>query len=448
MADSIREQQWHLDAMKASEMWKVSKGQGVTVAVIDSGFKLDHPDLAGQLLPGKDFSGLSGGVGSYTESHGTEMAALVVGSGKGLNGSGAYGLAPGAKVLPIKIKNNDNAAGVSSSDFLNQIDQGIVYAADQGAKVISISQATSAARLSADDLAGLKAAVDHAQAKGSLVVAGVGNSAQSGNPLQYPAALPGVLGVGAVDRDGNVTAESEQGPQVDLVAPGIDIYNACTAPSGYCKGHGTSDATALVSASAALVWSVHPDWTANQVLRVLINTAGKPSDGAVRADNVGYGAVRPRIALTSPGDPGPAEVSPIPEKAVEVPPGSPSSAPSPSASASTGASAGANATPSEVSSPVGAPAGQPVADGAADSGSVMPIVVAVAVGLVLVAGIVFFVVRRRGAAAAQGVGVPPVPVGYPHVPGQPPQQHAGPGVPPGPPSYEPPAPPSDNPYAR
>ncbi|WP_329489304.1 type VII secretion-associated serine protease mycosin [Kitasatospora sp. NBC_01246] len=431
--------------MKASEMWKVSNGQGVTVAVIDSGFKLDHPDLAGQLLPGKDFSGLSGGVGSYTESHGTEMAALVVGSGKGMNGNGAYGLAPGAKVLPIKIKNNDNAAGVSSSEFLNQIDQGIVFAADQGAKVISISQATSAGRLSSDDIAGLKTAVEHARAKGSLVVAGVGNSAQSGNPLQYPAALPGVLGVGAVDREGNVTAESEQGPQVDLVAPGIDIYNACTANSGYCKGHGTSDATALVSASAALVWAVHPDWTANQVLRVLINTAGKPSDGAARADNVGYGAVRPRIALTTPGDPGPADVSPIPEKAVEAPSASPSAAPSPSASASTGASAAASAPQTANSAPVAAPpAAQPPAAEASDSGSALPIVVAVVVGLVLVAGVVFLVLRRRGAAtAAPAVEAPPAPVGYPQAPPQ-----AGPGVPPGPPSYGPPAPPSDNPYAR
>ncbi|MEV0530250.1 type VII secretion-associated serine protease mycosin [Kitasatospora sp. NPDC050463] len=441
--------------MKASEMWKVSNGQGVTVAVIDSGFKLDHPDLAGQLLPGKDFSGLPGGVGSYTESHGTEMAALVVGSGKGMNGNGAYGLAPGAKVLPIKIKNNDNAAGVSSSEFLNQIDQGIVYAADQGAKVISISQATSAARLSTDDIAGLKAAVDHAQAKGSLVVAGVGNSAQSGNPLQYPAALPGVLGIGAVDREGNVTAESEQGPQVDLVAPGIDIFNACTANSGYCKGHGTSDATALVSASAALVWAVHPDWTANQVLRVLINTAGKPSDGAARADNVGYGAVRPRVALTTPGDPGPADVNPIPEAPVggAAPTAAPSSS-APSATAKPSSAAptaqGTDSSPAPAAQPPTAqpPTAQPQADKAADSGSAMPIVVAVVVGLAVVAGVVFFVLRRRAATAPQAAAAPPAPVGYPHVPGQPPQQQAGPGAPSVPPAYEPPAPPSDNPYAR
>ncbi|MFF2039997.1 S8 family serine peptidase [Kitasatospora sp. NPDC058170] len=451
VADSIRDQQWHLDVMKASEIWQKTKGQGVTVAVIDSGFKLDHPDLVGQLLPGKDFSGLPGGVGTFTESHGTEMAALVVGSGKGMNGSGAYGLAPGAKVLPIKIKNNDNASGVSSSEFLAQIDQGIVYAADQGAKVISISQATSAARASAEDVNALKAAVAHASAKGALVVAGVGNSAQSGNPLQYPAALPGVVGVGAVGRDGTVTAESEQGPQVDLAAPGIEIYNACTAASGYCKGHGTSDATALVSASAALVWAVHPDWTANQITRVLINTAGKPTDGSNRNDIVGYGIVRPRVAVTEPGDPGPADVSPIVEPVVATPtPSGPAASAGPSSAAPSSVPSASAAVPSVGGGPVGSPAAQPKADEGSDSGSLVPVVVAVVVGLALVVGVVVFVLRRRAAGRAVPVGVPPV--GYPNVPGQAPQQ-SGPGVAPGPsaygpPSYEPPAPPSDNPYAR
>ncbi|MER6397050.1 type VII secretion-associated serine protease mycosin [Kitasatospora sp. NPDC001603] len=443
--DSIRAQQWHLDAMKAPEMWKTTKGEGVTVAVIDGGFKLDHPDLVGQLLPGKDFSGLPGGIGDFKDGHGTGIASLIAGTGKGMGGQGAYGLAPGAKVLPLKIKNDSNAGSVSTSDFLDRIGQAITYAADQGAKVINISQAGPALQASSESVASVNSAITHAVAKGSLVVAGVGNSAQAGNPVEYPAALPSVVGVGAIDQNITTTAESEQGPQVDLVAPGIDMYDACTGASGYCKTHGTSDATAIVSASAALLWSVHPDWSANQVLRVLINTAGKPADGSNRNDGIGYGAVRPRIALTTPGDPGPADVSPIPEKAVEAPPASPSAAPSPSASASTGASAAASAPQTANSAPVAAPpAAQPPAAEASDSGSALPIVVAVVVGLVLVAGVVFLVLRRRGAAsAAPAVEAPPAPVGYPQAPPQ-----AGPGVPPGPPSYGPPAPPSDNPYAR
>ncbi|MFD9416308.1 S8 family serine peptidase [Streptomyces goshikiensis] len=75
--------------------------------------------------------------------------------------------------------------------------------------------------------------------------------------------------------------------------------------------HGTSSASALASASAALLWSAHPDWTNNQVLRVLLNTAGKPKDGAERNDYIGYGVVRPRVAVPNPGDPGPANEFPL-----------------------------------------------------------------------------------------------------------------------------------------
>ncbi|MEV8324658.1 type VII secretion-associated serine protease mycosin [Kitasatospora sp. NPDC056731] len=399
--DSIRADQWHLDAMHAPEMWKISKGEGVTVAVIDGGFRLDHPDLAGQFLPGKDFSGSPGGIGSYDNGHGTEMASLIAGTGKNRGGSGAYGLAPSSRILPLKI-NNGSAGSVTTADFLDQIGQAVAYAVDQGARVINISQGTAAVAASPEDVAKLNGILATARKKGSLVVSSVGNSAQSGNLIEYPGALPNVVGVGAVDHNGTVTSESQMGPQVALVAPGMDMIEACTSSTGYCKSHGTSDATALVSASAALVWSVHPDWTANQILRVLINTAGKSSDGAIRNNDAGYGAVRPRIALTSPGDPGPADVSPIP-----VPEASVSAAPSPSASPSAGASsAPSSAAPSPSDVAVGAPPVEPTAEKSAGSGGALPVVAGVVGGLVLVAGVVFVVLRRRKAS-----GQPVVPPG-------------------------------------
>ncbi|MFE4977412.1 type VII secretion-associated serine protease mycosin, partial [Kitasatospora sp. NPDC056651] len=353
--DAIRQQQWHLDAMHAPEMWKVSKGQGVTVAVIDSGFKLDHPDLEGQFLPGKDFSGSPGGVGSYAENHGTLMSSLIAGTGKSDGGKGAYGLAPGARILPLKFANGSEHA-VVSADFLDQIGQAVTYAVEQGAKVINISQGTAAVTTSPADVEKLNKILAWARGKGSLVVSSVGNSGDQGNIVEYPGALPNVVGVGASDRNGTVTAESERGPQVVLVAPGMDMVGACPGATGYCKGHGTSDATAVVSASAALVWSLHPNWTANQVLRVLINTAGKPNDGSGRNDIVGYGAVRPRVALTDPGDPGPADVSPLPADAV-----TPSAAPQPSASGSAPTSPTSPASPaSAVPVPEGSPTGEAV----------------------------------------------------------------------------------------
>ncbi|MER8100145.1 S8 family serine peptidase [Kitasatospora sp. NPDC094016] len=396
--DTVRERQWHLDAMHAPEMWQITKGQGITVAVIDGGFRLDHPDLVGQFLPGKDFSDSPGGVGSFNDGHGTEMSSLIAGTGRGVGGTGAYGLAPGVKVLPLKI-NNGSAGSVTSADFLSEIGQAVNYAVDQGAKVVNISQGMAAARTSPDDVAKLDRVLATARAKGVLVVASVGNEAKSGNLVSYPGGLPNVVGVGAVDRNGTVTDESEYGPQVALVAPGADIFAACTSSTEYCKSHGTSDSAALVSASAALVWSVHPNWTANQILRVLINTAGKPKDGSARTDDAGYGAVRPRIALTSPGDPGPADVSPIP-----VPEASAPAAPSPSASPSaTSTPSPSSVAPSPSDVAVGAPPVKPTAEKSSGSGGALPVVAGVVGGLVLVAGVVFVVLRRRKASGQPAV---------------------------------------------
>ncbi|MFG2906375.1 S8 family serine peptidase [Kitasatospora sp. NPDC048286] len=418
---SIRENQWHLDSMHAQEMWKISKGENMTVAVVDGGFKLDHPDLVGQLLPGKDFSESPGGVGSYSDGHGTAMASLIAGSGKASGGTGAYGLAPAAKVLPLKI-NNGSVGTVVSSDFLGQIGQAVTYAVEQGAKVINISQGISAVTASPTDVDKLSKTLAWARAKGVLVFSSVGNSYQSGNLLEYPSGLPNVVGVGAIDRNATVTSESQQGLQVILSAPGADIVEACTGSTGYCKGHGTSDSSALASASAALIWSVHKDWTANQVLRVLINAAGKPNDGSSRNNIIGYGVVRPRIALTEPGDPGPADVSPVPSDAV-----TPSAAPTPTASASAPASSAPSPadTPTDVA--VGAPSVQPRAEESSGSSSTLPIVAGVVAGLLVVAGVVFVVVRRRRRPAGQPEVVQ---------------------VPPSPPSYQPPVPPEENPYVR
>ncbi|MFI8460835.1 S8 family serine peptidase, partial [Kitasatospora sp. NPDC085464] len=303
------------------------------------------------------------------------------------------------------------------------------YAVDQGVKVVSISQGINSVTAVPADVAKLNKILAAARAKGVLIFAAVGNEAQSGNPIDYPGGLPNVVGVGAVDRNGTVTDESERGPQVALVAPGKDTIAACTEPSGYCKGHGTSDATALASASAALVWAVHPEWTANQVLRVLINTAGRSNGGDGRTDGAGWGAVRPRVALTDPGDPGPADVSPLAADAA-----SPSGAPSASASAS--ASAPAPSVPSPTGGvAAGAPSAQPKADASSGSGSVVPIVGGVVAGLALVAGGALFVVRRRKSAVQPGAQVPPVPQ----------QQPMGAAPPP---SYQPPVAPEDNPYTK
>ncbi|MFJ9581497.1 type VII secretion-associated serine protease mycosin [Streptomyces sp. NPDC101191] len=310
-AESIRAQQWQLDIMHAEEIWQISKGEGVTVAVIDSGVDRDNPDLRGQVLEGKDFATDRPGdeFTDYT-GHGTGMAGLIAGTGRREGGNGAFGLAPGARILPIRVTGLD-AGELSQQDgdeqFNRNVPPAIRFAADSGAKVVNISLGVGTGSQE------LAEAVKYAHDKGALVFAAVGNSGDKLNKPEYPAATPGVVGVGAIDRKLTRVKNSQYGPQVDLVAPGKDTVHACGGGTGLCKSTGTSDATALASAAAALVWAEHPDWTNNQVLKVMLNTVAAPDDGGGRNDYIGYGAIRPLRALKTPGDPGPAGVRPLPD---------------------------------------------------------------------------------------------------------------------------------------
>lgn len=308
-ADTVRERQWYLDAMHAEQMWKTSTGKGITVAVIDTGVQADIADLRGQVVAGKDFSKRAGDERTDYDGHGTIMALLIAGTGAKSATTGSYGLAPGAKVMPIRIPGfiERNRTDGNQDDFPTAAAKAIRFAADSDAQIINVSAASSA------NSGELTDAVSYALSKGKLIFAAAGNDGDTINALQYPAATPGAVGIGAIDRKVRATKESEHGPQVDLVAPGEDITSACLGGTELCNSHGTSDATALASASAALIWSKHPSWTNNQVLRVMLNTASKPTSGKDRTDYIGYGAVRPRIALTNPGDPGPAGVYPLPD---------------------------------------------------------------------------------------------------------------------------------------
>ncbi|WP_156726271.1 type VII secretion-associated serine protease mycosin [Streptomyces apocyni] len=329
-ADSIREDQWHLDAMHAEEMWKTSTGKGITVAVIDSGVDKSIADLHGQVLDGKDFSALKGDENTDYDGHGTGMAALIAATGARGGPNASFGLAPGVKILPIRIRYGQEGLRSGQNRFSEFVAKTIRYAADSDAQIINLSLAATNSPGKKDvDTPELNAAVEYALSRGKLVFAGVGNSGDKGNPVMYPAATPGVVGVAGVDRTAKPVKNSQWGPQVDLAAPGEDMVRACPRKTQICEGTGTSGATALTSASAALIWSKHPDWTNNQVLRVLMQTASGNGKTLSRDDVVGYGVIRPRIALTNPGDPGPASEYPIPEQPKPEPTKSPSPKPSP-----------------------------------------------------------------------------------------------------------------------
>ncbi|MFI0988313.1 type VII secretion-associated serine protease mycosin [Streptomyces exfoliatus] len=350
-AEGIRAQQWHLDAMGAEEIWKLSTGKGVTVAVIDSGVEKSVPDLRGQVLQGKDFGSEEERGDTFTDylNHGTGIAALIAGTGARDGGNGSFGLAPGAKILPVRVPGlaaGESNITESAKEFNRVVPKAITYAADSGAQVINISLATTAGSQELTD------AVKYALDKGALVFAGVGNDAEKGNDLMYPAATPGVVGVGAVDNKAQRIPMSQYGPQVDVVAPGKDMVHACSGGTGLCKSTGSSDATALASAAAALLWSKHPDWTNNQVLKVMLNNVAGPSGGEKRSNHVGFGALRPLRTLKTPGDPGPADVRPI-DDLTEVATATPTPTAGELPSADPGP-ADASETPAPVPGPVAA----------------------------------------------------------------------------------------------
>ncbi|MFE9925947.1 S8 family serine peptidase [Streptomyces sp. NPDC005774] len=287
--------------MKADEMWKVSTGKGVKVAVIDTGVNPETPSLKGQVLTDEVPQAVAYGATDDYVGHGTTMAELIAGTGAG---GGMKGLAPGARVVPYRIVLSDGLKDKAEIGKAPSPAEAIRAAADSEAKIISMSFGGPG------DDSEAESAVKYAHSKGKLMFAAVGNDAESKNLIDYPAAYPYVVGVGASDESGKVAKFSEHGNYVDLAAPGLDMPIWCDATfRAYCdQGGGTSSATALTAAAAALVWSAHPDWTANQVLASLIDTAGRDWARDDPSTYLGYGLIRPRRVLMDedfkPGPPG------------------------------------------------------------------------------------------------------------------------------------------------
>jgi type VII secretion-associated serine protease mycosin len=348
VADSIRDRQWHLKYLNVAEAQQLSQGDGVVVAVVDSGVNGSHPDLAGNVLPGMDVSGV--GAPNALEDvagHGTSMAGLIVGHGHG-GGDGVLGIAPRAKVLSVRDSHDKGPTP-------DTIAAGINAAMNSGAKVISISQGGS-------DVPALRGAVESALAADIVVVAAIGNKPDDALPA-FPAAYDGVVAVGAVDQDGNSAAVSVTGSQMVVSAPGVRIVSSDKV--GYEVADGTSDATAIVAGAAALVRSRYPNLKAPEVIHRLTATAtdkGPPG----RDSQYGFGVLNIVDALKA-----------------NVPPLTPSASP-------TRAGAGTTTQP--------ATGGSNAAPPSKNSGSSAPIVVLGVVVVVLAGAGVFgwmFLRRRR-----------------------------------------------------
>ena len=288
-ADDIRDREWALDFFAAQDIWEHATGKGVTVAVVDTGVDASFPDLKGRVLKGKDFSKGGNDAQEDNAGHGTGMAGLIAGTGHGPgNKSGVMGLAPGAKILPLKVSDDDAGYGVSTEDAIR-------YAADHGAKVINVSLGGSVY----DDRE--REAIDYARKKDAIVVAGTGNSGTRNK--EYPAAYPGVVAVGGLDKSGTVWENSNWGKQTALIAPATQNVVASTdSASGYAMADGTSNAAAYTSATIALVREKHPELTPGQILNRIVKTAlpvaPKGSKPKLPSQKYGYGVIRPFRAVT------------------------------------------------------------------------------------------------------------------------------------------------------
>jgi type VII secretion-associated serine protease mycosin len=280
--DRIRDQQWHLRYLNAATAHRFTQGEGVVVAVIDTGVA-EHRDLRNNLLTGASLP-TNNPIDSKkdTDGHGTAMAGLVAAHGTS-PGNGALGLAPKSKMLPVRYK--DGRGDGRPDDVATAID----WALSRGADVITISSgSTPSSRL--------RAACQSAIDAGVILVASAGNSPPD-YTIGFPAAIDGVVAVGASDRNGARANFSLPDKHLDILAPGTEILSTST-DHGYLQSSGTSNSTAIVAGAAALVRSRFPDLSAREVVHRLTATAvDKGAPG--RDDEYGYGVLDLVAALTA-----------------------------------------------------------------------------------------------------------------------------------------------------
>ncbi|HZE31639.1 MAG TPA: S8 family serine peptidase [Actinoallomurus sp.] len=304
-ADEVRSrEQWVLDAVSADRAWHVTRGKGVTVAVLDTGVDGSHPDLSGSVTTGPDY--IHSVAPNAGRLHGTWMSSLVAGHGHGAN-AGVIGIAPDAHVLAVRTIADPEEPGYHTFrqrfEYRTALHKAIRYAVDHGADVINMSLGGPGA--SRDD----RAAVAYAISKGVVVVASAGNDGDSKSSkkvdknglvrLSYPAAIPGVIGVAALKRDREPAKFSDRNSSVLVAAPGAGVVGA--GPSGtYWDGEGTSQAGAIVSGVAALIRAKYHDLTPALVAQAISGSAThRPKSGW--NEEVGFGEVDAAAALTEAG---------------------------------------------------------------------------------------------------------------------------------------------------
>jgi type VII secretion-associated serine protease mycosin len=280
--DPYESQQWGLAKGGFVSAWSTGSGAGVTVAVVDTGVRKTHQDLAGAVLPGVDLVTGSGDGSNDQNGHGTHVAGIIAARRNGVGGAGG---AQGAKILPIRVLD------ANGSGYTSDVAEGIIYAADHGARVVNLSLGGP------DPSAAMQTAIQYANSKGAVVLAAAGNNAQTGNPTMYPAAYPEAIAVAATDTANNRASFSNYGSYVDIAAPGVNILSAWgSGDSQYAWASGTSMATPFAASVAALIVARTPSLSASQVAARIKATATDIGAGGVDT-SFGYGLINASLAV-------------------------------------------------------------------------------------------------------------------------------------------------------
>lgn len=274
---------WPQQVLASDQVWPLTRGAGVTVAVLDTGVSNSAPALAGRVDAGTDVT-KSGSADNDCNGHGTFVAGLVAAGA--VPGSGFSGIAPEARIFPVRV--SDKYSDVAPDTLARGIDAAV----DHGASVIVT--AISAPALSP----ALQQAVTRAQQAGALVVAPAGMQTYQQGDVPEPAALPGVLSVAAMSRTGAAVDTRQSVANPSLCAPGSELTSIAPTGRGTVTGSGSALAVGYAGGVAALVRAYRPELTADMVRERLIDTADAVAAGTSAAA-VGHGLVNPVSAVTS-----------------------------------------------------------------------------------------------------------------------------------------------------
>lgn len=295
-SDPVRAKEYWLDGARIRDAWHITRGAGVTIAVIDTGIGKPPVTFDGAVVDGTDVSGNGSAdgrtpVGPVDSNHGSWVASLAAGRGNP-DGSGMIGVAPEAKLLSVSL-----GFGASASvPFAEQVAEAVRWSVDNGADIINLSFTTNTLDWdrSWDD------AFLYAFEHDVVVVVAAGNRGSGTSIVGAPATIPGVLTVGGVDQTGTASRDaSTQGITIGISAPSESLLGV-SADGTLVPWNGTSGAAPIVAGAAALVRSAHPDLDAANVINRLIRTAIPVPDMRSTPDVLyGYGLLDAHAAVTA-----------------------------------------------------------------------------------------------------------------------------------------------------